>query len=158
MRAGEAGPAERARVKGLLEKATVKGGAIPSAFHLAEVGDILTVTPFGLAKREGEVRYFFPDAPKADKNGYSIDDLFATDAPSPKEGMHDPQGMLILWGKGISPGLEIKNTTNLDICPTVLSIMGIPVPSIMKGRVLSEAWGEAPSAAPREEGQTEVQA
>ena len=72
--------------------------------------------------------------------------------------MHDPKGMLMLWGKGISPGLEIKDTTNLDICPTVLSIMGIPVPSIMKGRVLSEAWGEAPSAPPKEEGQAEVQA
>lgn len=150
--------AERARVKALLEKATVTGGAKPEAFHLAEVGDILTVTPFGMAKREGEIRYFFPDAPNADPKGYPIDELFAMDAPSPKEGMHDPKGMLVIWGKGISPGVEIKNTTNLDICPTVLSIMGIPVPSIMKGRVLGEAWGESPSATPREDGRAEARA
>src|SRR5262249_2852096 len=56
-------PAERARVRGLLEAARVQGGARPEALHLAEVGDILTVTPFGMAKREGDVRYFFPDAP-----------------------------------------------------------------------------------------------
>src|SRR5262249_36727825 len=143
--------AERARVKGLLEKVTVKGGTRAEGFHLAEVGDILTVTPYGLAKREGEVRYFFPDAPNADPTGYPIDALFVMDAPSPKEGMHDPKGMMILWGKGISSGVEIKNTTNLDILPTVLTIMGIPVPSFMKGRALSEAWGEAPSAAPKEE-------
>ena len=143
--------AERARVKSLLERAQVKNAPRPEAFHLAEVGDILTVTPFGLAKREGEIRYFFPDAPNANPKGYLIDELFETDAPSPKEGMHHPTGLLVIWGKGIRPGVEIKNTTNLDIAPTLLSLLGIPVPSLMTGRVLSEAWGEAPGAASREE-------
>ncbi len=134
--------AERARVKGLFEKAYVQGGAKPAAFSVAETGEILTVTPYGLAKREGEIRYFFPDAPNARAEGYVIDELFAVDTPTPKESMHDPAGVLLLWGKGIQPGVRIPSTTNLDIAPTLLTMMGIPVPSIMKGRVLSEAWGE----------------
>jgi hypothetical protein len=150
--------AERTRVKGLLERAEMKGGVRPVAFHIAEVGDILTVTPYGMAKREGDIRYFFPDAPNADPKGYSIDELFVMDAPSPKEGMHHPTGIFILWGKGIRAGVEIKNTTNLDIAPTVLSLLGIPAPSLMKGRVLSEAWSEAPAASSRGDERPVVQA
>lgn len=143
--------ADRARIKSLFERAHVKGGTKREAFHVSEVGEILTVTPYGLAKREGEIRYFFPDAPLSDPKGHLIDELFVMDAPSPKEGMHDPKGVLVVWGKGIRPGIEIKNATNLDIAPTVLSLLGIPVPSVMNGRVLSEAWGEAPDASARQE-------
>ena len=39
-----------------------------------------------------------------------------------------------------------------------LSLLGIPVPSLMKGRALSEAWGEAPAAGPREGERPVVQA
>jgi predicted AlkP superfamily phosphohydrolase/phosphomutase len=133
---------ERARVKGLFEKAYVQGGAKPSAFSVVETGEILTVTPYGIAKREGEIRYFFPDAPNAKPQGYVIDELFAVDTPTPKESMHDPAGVLLIHGRGIQPGLRIPSTTNLDIAPTLLTMMGIPVPAQMKGRVLSETWGE----------------
>ena len=139
-------PTERARVKGLFEKANVVGGPRKEAFHVAETGEILTVTPYGMAKLGHEIRYFFPDAPKADSSGYLLDELFATDTPTPKEAMHDPPSVLTMWGPGIRAGLDIPNTTILDIAPTILRVMGIPVPAIMKGRALSEAWGETPSA------------
>jgi arylsulfatase A-like enzyme len=41
-------------------------------------------------------------------------------------------------------GVEIPATTNLDITPTILTLLGVSVPSIMQGRVLCEAWGETP--------------
>lgn len=136
-------PVERARVKDLLARAQVTNAPRPEAFHLAEVESTITVTPYGLAKRVPGIRYSFPDAPNADPKGYAIEELFHVDAPTAKEGMHHPTGLLVLWGKGIRPGVEIKNTTNLDIAPTVLTLMGIPVPTLMKGRALGEAWGEA---------------
>jgi hypothetical protein len=142
---------ERARVMDVLNRARVTNVERPNAFFVTETGEILTVTPAGIGKHSGEIRYFFPDdAPNADKNGYLLEELFERDTPS-KQGMHDPTGLFILHGKGIRPGLEIKNTTNLDIAPTLLALMGIPVPAIMKGRVMSEAWGEAPAAADRAE-------
>jgi len=101
--------------------------------------------PAGIGKRSGEIRYFFPDdAPNADSKGYLLEELFERDTPS-KQGMHESTGLFMLYGKGIRPGVEIKNTTNLDIAPTLLALMGVPVPAVMKGRVMSEAWGEAPA-------------
>ncbi len=141
--------AKRIRARDRLRAATVTGGIRTMAIDVEETGDILTITPFGQAEWKGELRYFFPDVPGANAAGYLVDELFVYDAPTPKQGMHHPRGLLALWGKGIRPGLEIKDTTNLDVAPTLLTLLGVPVPPIMTGRVLSEAWGEAPAAAPR---------
>ena len=141
---------DRAQAKELLEKAYSTGNVRPHTFHVAETGELLTVTPIAIAKTDAEVRYFFPDAPNAKAGGYSLDDLFAADQPTPKEAMHHPQFVFTLWGSGICAGVDVPNTTALDIAPTLLTLMGIPVPSIMKGRVLSEAWGDRPIAAAAE--------
>ncbi len=135
--------AERRRIKELFKRAHVVGIELPKAFGVEEVGDELTVSPYALPEQRRDIRYFFPCAPNADERGYMLDDLFAIAVPTPKEGMHHPTGMLVLWGKGICSGVHIEGTTNLDIAPTVLSLLGLPVPSIMKGRVLSEAWEKA---------------
>jgi hypothetical protein len=139
--------ANRTRTRELLERAHMTGGNRTAAISVAETGDILTVTPYGLSPWKGEVRYFFPDAPNAKAEGYLIDELFAYDRPTAKQGMHHPRGLLAFWGKGIKPGLTIEGTTNLDILPTLLTLLDVPVPATMTGRVLSEAWGE-PSARP----------
>jgi hypothetical protein len=137
---------KRNRLKEILSKAYMVGNARPNAIFFTETGDTLTVTPGGLAKREGETRYFFPDVPNASPKGHLLDEFFECDTPTPKQGMHHPTGLFMLHGKGIRPGLEIKGTSNLDIAPTLLALMGIPVPAVMKGRVMSEAWGDTPPA------------
>ncbi len=53
-----------------------------------------------------------------------------------KSGGHDPKGMLIVYGPGIAPGEHIGDCDNLDIAPTLLSLLEIPIPNAMKGRVL----------------------
>lgn len=138
--------AERARVRDLFDKVTVTGGPRREAFHVAETGELLTVTPYGMASLDGEIRYFFPERPGVDPRGYLIDDLFAMDQPTPKEAMHDPVSVFTLWGAGIRAGVDIPDTTCLDIAPTLLTLMGIQPPSTMKGRVLEEAWSEKPVA------------
>ncbi len=50
-----------------------------------------------------------------------------------------PDGILIMSGKDIVKGAEIKETTLLDIAPTVLALMGTPVGRDMPGRVIDEA-------------------
>jgi hypothetical protein len=57
-----------------------------------------------------------------------------------KSGCHDPRGMMILYGPGILPGSQLDHCNNLDIAPTLLTLMGARVPAAMKGRVLWEAF------------------
>ena len=136
---------ERGRVKQAFLRA-YNTGARREMFHCVDMGDILRISPCGIAQRESGVRVFFPGSPGADVPGYAFDDLFTMDESTPKEGVHHPQGVLVLWGKDIRRGVEIPATTNLDIAPTILTLLGVPVPSIMQGRVLCEAWGETPAA------------
>jgi hypothetical protein len=131
---------KRKRAIELLEKANVVGNARPRTFYVEETGEILTLTPGGLDRPNPDLRYFFPDVARANPKGHDLEEFFVCDTPTPKQGMHHPTGVLCLWGNGISRGLEIRDTTNLDILPTMLSLMGIPVPANLPGRVLSEAW------------------
>jgi hypothetical protein len=111
-------------------------------FAVDEEGEILRITPRGLAKRASDVQVFFHDSQDPTQQHYAFDELFVTDDPTPKEGVHHPQGVLALWGKGIRQGVEIRHTTNLDIAPTILALLGVAVPPIMRGRILSGAWQE----------------
>ncbi len=138
----------RARAKRLFEDARVEGGVRANAFSVEENGDILTVTPGGLDKRDPSLRYFFPGAKHAKAGGHALEELFVCDTPTPKQGMHHPTGVLFVRGKGIRQGIEMHETTNLDILPTVLTMMGIEVPKHLPGRVLSEAWEEAGTRRP----------
>lgn len=54
-------------------------------------------------------------------------------------GVHANYGVLILSGPGIQPGCEIEGATLMDVAPTALALMGIPLPEGMDGRVVMEA-------------------
>lgn len=56
---------------------------------------------------------------------------------SGKHSKEDP-GILILKGPGVAPG-EVGDADVYDIAPTVLALLGLPVPDDMSGRVLEEA-------------------
>jgi len=53
-------------------------------------------------------------------------------------GDHRMEGVLIASGPAFQPGATPENATLLDIAPTVLHILGVPVPADMDGRVLTE--------------------
>ncbi|HEX8492711.1 MAG TPA: hypothetical protein VF658_07725 [Pyrinomonadaceae bacterium] len=57
-----------------------------------------------------------------------------------ESGCHDPQGRMMLYGPGIKQGEQIAECNNLDIAPTILNVLGVPLPSETKGRMLSEAF------------------
>lgn len=61
-------------------------------------------------------------------------------------GNHDPEGIVIAYGDGILPG-EVLAARIVDICPTVLHLLGVPVPDDADGRVLSEVLAASHRAA-----------
>jgi predicted AlkP superfamily phosphohydrolase/phosphomutase len=68
--------------------------------------------------------------------------LLASDAPS---GSHEdaPPGLLAMAGDGIRAGAVVDDATLLDVAPTILYLMGLPVGRDMEGRILTELLDEA---------------
>src|SRR5262249_7333362 len=93
----------------------------------------------------------FPETNKQLKLG----ELCATQDASPKEGYHDQPGVLIVRGPGIKKGAELEECSSLDLAPTILHLMGLEIPSYMKGRVLTEMFEEADSASEIPDGQNQ---
>ena len=56
----------------------------------------------------------------------------------PDDGGHGPEGYFVMAGPGVPPRGEIRELSLLDVAPTVLYLMGLPVPEDMEGRVLVE--------------------
>lgn len=130
-----ADPVLRERAAERLRAVRAVGATFDRAVHVDENGEILTVTPFGLAKPNDAIRFFFDNAEDGG-GGHKISELFHVDLPARKEGYHHPQGVFMLWGDGIPAGMQIQDTTNLDIAPTLLSLLGITIPPVMTGRDL----------------------
>lgn len=53
---------------------------------------------------------------------------------------HRPLGVVAMCGPGIAKGKQVYGATLLDIAPTALTILGLPVGADMDGRVLTEAF------------------
>jgi predicted AlkP superfamily phosphohydrolase/phosphomutase len=65
-------------------------------------------------------------------------------------GHHRPEGIVVVSGRGIRSGAALQDAKITDLAPTILYAMGLPIPSDMDGRVLTEAFApEYLSAAPR---------
>ena len=114
-------------------------GVEEPGFAVSEVGNALTVTPLGLARMVPDIEYVFPVTDIRAERRHAMEDLFATDTPTVKQGMHHIDGVLAFYGKGIKRGAALPPCTNLDVAPTMLSMMGLSPPAVMEGRVLREA-------------------
>jgi hypothetical protein len=57
-------------------------------------------------------------------------------------GGHHPDGICILWGKSIKAGEKLLGASILDVTPTALMLMGLPVARDMDGKPLVEAVDE----------------
>lgn len=55
-------------------------------------------------------------------------------------GDHTPNGIFMAVGKGIKKGVEIKGANIIDVAPTILYIMGMPIPTNMDGVVLTNIF------------------
>jgi len=57
-------------------------------------------------------------------------------------GHHRLNGIFAIKGRGIKRALEIDRAKIIDLAPTILYLLGIPVPNDMDGRVLKEVFEE----------------
>jgi hypothetical protein len=78
--------------------------------------------------------------PGADGFRCTLGELCAVEDETPKEGWHERAGVVVMQGPGIRRGGQLADCTNLDLAPTMLHLLGLPIPSYMKGRVLEEAF------------------
>jgi len=54
-------------------------------------------------------------------------------------GDHAPEGILLMKGERIRPGVRLRGARIVDVMPTVLHGMGLPLPEGLDGKVLREA-------------------
>jgi predicted AlkP superfamily phosphohydrolase/phosphomutase len=59
------------------------------------------------------------------------------------EGTHRPNGILIATGPGIARGAKVEADI-VDCAPTILAMLGIPIPDDMEGRVVTELFDQPP--------------
>ncbi len=64
--------------------------------------------------------------------------------PYPRPGGHRRDGFLMVKGPGIEPGSDAPDVQGIDIGPTVLTLMGAPVPEHFDGRPLALMKAEEP--------------
>jgi predicted AlkP superfamily phosphohydrolase/phosphomutase len=70
-------------------------------------------------------------------------------------GSHRPDGLLLLAGKGVQPGVHLDRAHITDVTPTLLALLDAPLPANLDGRVLWEALARRDpvcSGPPLEEG------
>ena len=130
-------PAALAQAQKLLSSAYA-GTPERKLFAFDTVGNMIN---FNLSQKnlhpvDPEMEVVFPDA---GGQRFKLKDIAAMEDETPKEGYHDQAGVLLMRGAGIKKGAVVKDCTNLDLAPTMLHLMGLPIPSYMKGRVLGEA-------------------
>ena len=70
------------------------------------------------------------------------------DKPEPETGSHHRSGLLLMAGPDLRPGVRIRGASVYDVTPTVLHLLGLPVPEDLPGRVLAEALAEPTRARP----------
>ena len=63
-----------------------------------------------------------------------------------KSGRHHPKGVLMMQGPKVPAGVDLGRCDNLDIAPTLMTLLGLPVPPAMRGRVLLESESPAREA------------
>ncbi|MBN2360464.1 MAG: alkaline phosphatase family protein [Deltaproteobacteria bacterium] len=62
----------------------------------------------------------------------------------PFDGGHRTEGLVILSGPAFKRGAELRQPVVEDLAPTALSVLGVPRPEFMEGRILEEALAGRP--------------
>jgi predicted AlkP superfamily phosphohydrolase/phosphomutase len=55
-------------------------------------------------------------------------------------GIHHPEGVLYLYGTGVKHGVTLAPAHVYDVVPTILTYRGLPLPEVLEGHVMEEAF------------------
>ncbi|MEX2139917.1 MAG: alkaline phosphatase family protein [Pirellulales bacterium] len=129
--------AKRAQAEHVLSTAWYREPGV-RLFAFTTVGDTINVNVFqkNLKPLDLDALCGFPDA---GEKTFRLGEICAAQDPTPKQGYHDPVGFVAMNGPGIRAGGTLEDCTNLDFAPSILSLLGLPAPDYMQGRVLNEA-------------------
>jgi predicted AlkP superfamily phosphohydrolase/phosphomutase len=78
-------------------------------------------------------------------NGYGLYQFSSRSWLEPifdRSGGHRMDGIIMFTGPGVRPGHVLEGAELIDLAPTVLAALGVPIPNDMDGRVLGEAFEE----------------
>jgi len=64
--------------------------------------------------------------------------------PTGPEFWHRQYGMIVVSGPGIKQDERVYSATLADVCPTILTLFGLPVGSDMDGRILADIFDSPP--------------
>ena len=114
----------------------------------------MTGEPFVSQILRTEDVYSGPYVKSAPDFGFGMNDLsiqpfgvhdFASNRwfePTPdRTGTHRMNGIFFVKGPGIEPGTRVQGASLMDVAPTVLALMDVPIPTTMDGHVLSTPMG-----------------
>jgi predicted AlkP superfamily phosphohydrolase/phosphomutase len=78
-----------------------------------------------------------------DKRNFPPDSFIATEEHwRSVSGSHRREGIFIIYGKDVKQNVGLPKADITDIFPTVMYLLGLPVPSDVDGRVLTEVFSE----------------
>jgi predicted AlkP superfamily phosphohydrolase/phosphomutase len=84
-----------------------------------------------------------PDIVLIGAHGYGFSLGVFDSAPQPlPEGCHRPQGVLFIQGEGLNCRVPDFKPRLIDMAPTILQLLGMPIPRDMDGCVLETIWRE----------------
>jgi predicted AlkP superfamily phosphohydrolase/phosphomutase len=67
------------------------------------------------------------------------DSIYSYDTPKgPDDAGHGPHGFFALYGPGVRKAGEVSGADLLDVAPTALHLMGLPIPQDMEGKALTK--------------------
>jgi len=96
-----------------------------------------------------------PDIIAVPRDGYEFFGMYGFSSNKDVEvthgnsGSHRPYGIFMAMGRGVKKGIKINGARIIDIAPTVLHVMGVPIPSHMDGAILMKIFEEDMEIAPR---------
>ena len=70
----------------------------------------------------------------------TVGDIEEKDVRMRRSGQHRMNGIFIMKGKNIQKHKEIKNAEIIDLAPTILYLIDVPIPHDMDGKVLESAF------------------
>lgn len=86
--------------------------------------------------KDGPIEHLrLPDVGEVSAEGFAL-----------RKAQHAPDGFLIAGGAGIAEGAKLERARTIDFAPTVLHLLGQPLPAELDGRILSELLSEADDA------------
>jgi predicted AlkP superfamily phosphohydrolase/phosphomutase len=84
-----------------------------------------------------------PDIVLIPQDQYGVSFSLADGPPKmSREGSHRHNGVLLIQGNGLKQPAEDFHPNLIDIAPTILHLVGLPVPTDMDGRVLEEIFSD----------------